>query len=83
MLTSLAGVSYLLGNKLGTVFAVYGQHFDCNDECREILVELSNTFIILSILLLRLTLPFVNKTKVLTTHVITNIGENTGPPWSP
>ena len=69
VLNSLAGVSYLLGNKIGIIFAFYGQYLNCDDECKEILIEIGNTLIIFSILLLTLTPLFVNKINILTIHV--------------
>ena len=86
VLTALAGVSYLLGNKIGTIFANYGEYLNCNNKCREILDEIGNTLVILSILLLTLTPPLVNKINVLSSHVVKDthsIKEDKEPLWSP
>ena len=86
VLTALAGVSYLLGNRIGIIFAFYGQYLNCDDECRDILIEMSHTLIIFSILMLTLTPPFVNKINVLTIHVVKDtdsIKKNKDRLWSP
>ena len=86
VLTAIAGVSYLLGNRIGIIFAYYGHLFSCNDECRESMIEVGNTLIIFSILLLTLTPPFINKIDMLTIHVVKDthsIKENKEPLWSP
>ena len=86
VLTALAGVSYLLGNKIGIIFAFYGQYLNCDDNCSEGLIEMGNTLIIFTILLLTLTPLFVNKINVLTIHVLEDtdsIKENKDRLWSP
>ena len=86
VITALAGVSYLLGNRIGIIFAYYGHLLSCDHGCRESMIEIGNTLIIFSILLLTLTPPFVNKVNTLTIYVIKDtqsIKENKEPLWSP
>ena len=86
VITALAGVSYLLGNRIGVIFAYYGEYFSCDNRCGEIMIEIGNTLIIFSILLLTLTPPFVSKVNTLTIHIVKDthsIKENKEPLWSP
>ena len=86
VLTALAGVSYLLGNRIGTVFFNYGEYLNCDNKCREIVDEMGNTLVILAILLLTLTPLLVNKINMLSIHVVKDthsINEDKEPLWSP
>ena len=70
VMTALAGLFYLIGNKFGVIFVSYGNVVGCGNNCQKLFTESDETCLILAILLFSLTPSYVNKTKVLSDHVI-------------
>ena len=86
VMTALAGLFYLIGNRFGVIFVSYGHVVGCESNCQRLFMESDETCLILAILLFSLTPSYVNKTKVLSDHVITEHepnGVRRQPIWSP
>ena len=86
VMTALAGLFYLIGNKFGVIFVSYGDIVGCENNCQRLFMESDETCLILAILLFSLTPKYINKTKILSDHIIGEHEPNTissHPVWSP
>ena len=80
-ITAVAGLMYLVGDDITTVFVLYSNEFECNEDCRLVFQAVGRALLISAILFFRLTPAFVNKSTVVMNLVSDE--QISHPSWSP